>query len=98
MVLYSFCRLGSLQPPEAGNPFSAVAYTGEMGFPGGKKPVNDQVTCLTTPRATLVLGPPHLNRLCAGLKLIFFEAIEMQEEVYPVFEVIESAALMLLLC
>ena len=56
------------------------------------------LTCLTIPRATPVLGPPHLTRLCASLKLVFFEAIEMQEEVYPVFEVIESAALMLLLC
>jgi hypothetical protein len=37
-------------------------------------------------------------QLCAGLEFGFFEAIEMQEEVYLVFEVIESAALMPLLC
>ena len=30
--------------------------------------------------------------------LVFFKAIKMQEEVYPVFKVIESAALMPLLC
>jgi hypothetical protein len=37
-------------------------------------------------------------QLCASLKLGFFEAIEMQEEVYPAFKVIESAALTLLFC
>jgi len=36
-------------------------------------------------------------QLCAGLELGFFKAIKTQEEVYPVFEVIESAALMPLL-